>query len=361
MNQTRQSDIYSKVVLSKEQINSIDAIYIDNYGEKVPDIWHRYYTSFSGNFDKFYFPDLLYIPEFEYFMNYEQWYTPVLNDKAMIAVLAKGVGIYSPKLLLSCSSGVFRDGEYRLIPKENIHEYLKKVGEGRELFCKPSIDSNSGVGCFVVKFRKGYDEISGKSLDSIIDEISKNYIVQERMLCHSSLANLHEESVNTFRVMTYRWKDEIRVLPVTLRIGRNGACVDNGHAGGIFIAVDNDGRLHSEAYSLSYEKYNAHPDSNIRFATYQIPNVEKIIDTAVRMHMLVPQIGCVNWDLTLDEGANPVLIEANVVGASIWLPQISHGRGIFGSDTPEILRYLRYMRTVEPDKIEQYRFGYNFE
>ena len=49
-----------------------------------------------------------------------------------------------------------------------------------------------------------------------------------------------------------------------------------------------------------------------------------MIETAERMHRSIPQLGVVNWDFTLDEDGTPLLIEANVLGGSIWLFEIAY-------------------------------------
>ena len=87
---TRRTDIYSTIKLSDKQMREIDDLYMDNYGEKIPYTWHKHFTAFTGNFDKYYFPELLYIPEFEHFMNYRNGFVKVLNDKNFIDLVAHG-------------------------------------------------------------------------------------------------------------------------------------------------------------------------------------------------------------------------------------------------------------------------------
>ena len=107
----RRVEIYSKINLSKEQKNAIDELFINNYGKKLPHIWHRHYTAFTGKFDVNYFPELLYIPKFEYFMNSVKGYGKTFEDKNVLPLLAKAVGIKTPKMFLNCSSGTLRDSE----------------------------------------------------------------------------------------------------------------------------------------------------------------------------------------------------------------------------------------------------------
>lgn len=61
--------IINSVELSQDQIHETDEYFLEHYGRKVPLSWHRYYMAFSGKFDKRYFPELLYLPEYEWLAN----------------------------------------------------------------------------------------------------------------------------------------------------------------------------------------------------------------------------------------------------------------------------------------------------
>ena len=145
----RRVAIYSSVQLSKEQKAQIDNLYVSNYGCKIPYTWHRHYTAFTGKFDVNYFPELLYIPEFEHFLNYNQPYAKVLSDKNLLAYLAQAAQIHTPKVLLSCAEGLYRDEQNRMTDKHAFEQRFNNLGEA---FAKPSVDSSSGRGCFCLKY-----------------------------------------------------------------------------------------------------------------------------------------------------------------------------------------------------------------
>ena len=142
-----------------------------------------------------------------------------------------------------------------------------------------------------------------------------------------------------------------------MRIGKGGACVDNAHAGGIFIAVEDDGTLHEWATTEFNEKYTEHPDTHLVFAGYQIPLVKDVIAAAYRMHDVIPQVGAINWDFTINEGGKPVLIEANINGAGVWVFEMAYGRGVFGKDTAEILQWLSKVKKMSRKEREKHLFG----
>lgn len=141
-----------------------------------------------------------------------------------------------------------------------------------------------------------------------------------------------------------------------------GNYLDNGHAGGMFIAIDNDGTLHKTAFTEFKDEYEVHPDTGLKFDGYRIELYEKVLDTAIRMHEAIPQVGVVNWDFTIDENGEPLLIEANINdgkrAGSIWLSEMPHGRGPFGDNTKEVLRWLRMMKKLSKKERYKYQFGY---
>ena len=141
--------------------------------------------------------------------------------------------------------------------------------------------------------------------------------------------------------MTYVWDGEIQLAPVIMRIGRNGSFVDNAHAGGMFIAINPDGTLHKTAFTEFKDAFTEHPDTHLVFEGHQVENFDKVLEQARLIHAAVPQLGVVNWDFTIDQNEQPVLIEANTSAGSIWLFQMAWGCGVFGDNTVSVLEWLK--------------------
>ena len=259
-----------------------------------------------------------------------------------------------PRTFLSCTKGMLRDDEYRHLC---LNEALARLENAGELFCKPTVDTGSGRGCFVARFENGTDALSGESAGAVLERLGMDFVMQERLVCHESIRAIYPGSVNTFRLISYRWKDDILFFPSIMRIGRGGNHVDNAHAGGVFIAVDDDGTLHRQAFSEFRETFEQHPDTGLVYDGYRIPLFPEVKKTARRMHEIVPQLGVVNWDFTIDRAGEPVLIEANVAGGSVWLCEIAHGRGAFGENIAEVLRWLRLMKHTKNSERPRYAFG----
>lgn len=350
----RRVPIWSSVTLTKEQENAIDKLYLENYGEKIPHIWHRHFTAFTGNFDANYFPELLFIPEFEYYMNINKAYMNAFYDKNVLPFFAECVNVTMPKCLLFANRGVYCDPNRRIISKEQAVSVLSGLGE---VFVKPSVDSSSGRGCVLLDMQNGVDRISDMNAEAVLESLGENFVVQERLSCHESIANIYDKSVNTFRIITYRWKDQICHMPAIMRIGQGGSYLDNAHAGGMFIAIDDDGTLHDTAFTEFKKEFKEHPDTHLKFAGYKIPLFPEVLKAAYRMHEAIPQIGCINWDFTLNKEGTPVLIEANMKDGSIWLAEMAHGRGPFGERTSEVLRWIKTMKQLPTDEYHKHAFG----
>ena len=350
----RRVSITDSVQLSKEQKKEIDVFYKKNYGAKIPYTWHQHYTAFTGKFDVKYFPELLYIPEFEHFINLWPSYNTVFSDKNILPLLCNPAKVKYPNNLFSSVRGALRDGDGRSISHKQLMDGLNSIGE---VFIKKTIDSSSGRGCFLANLVDGVDTKSGESLNDIISSLGSDFVVQERIKCHNTISSLYPNSVNTFRVMTYRWHDSIVVVPATMRIGRGGSYLDNIHSGGMCIAIDDDGKLHEAAYTEFGESYTKHPDSQVVFKDWVIEGFSEVLDSAKRLHETLPQVGCVHWDFTIDAIGNPLLIEANMSGTSIQLIQRPRGCGAFGDNTAEILQWMRVMKHTKIEKRNEIAFG----
>lgn len=328
----RRQKIIKNINLTDQEKKKIDEFYLKNYGRKIPYDWHRLYKSYTGKFDEKYFPELLFLPYFERVMNPKS-YTDTFEDKAIVGMLTEKTDVIYPKVFVSSVKNIIRDENNNIISFE---EALKKIMELKKdkLFLKPAVDSCSGEGCRVL------DLVKKDELKNILLEYQGNFLIQDCIENHEKLRKLHPESVNAFRVITYIWNGKINHCPVILKIGQGKSNVDNAHAGGMFVGVSDDGRLCKEGFTEFENRYMKHPDTGIVFEGYQIPNVDKMIKDAKKMHSKVPQLGIISWDLTIGKNGETILIESNIRGGSIWFIQMAHGCGMFEENTESILKFL---------------------
>lgn len=334
--------------LTPDQKREIDDFYLTNYGRKIPYDWHRYYAAHSGVFDVRYFPEILFHGYFERFMNPEDAYNQVLSDKNFLPYVAQAAGVPVPRTVVSFSKGLYRDGQGGLLCREDALDILKNCGK---LFCKPSRGSCGGHGCFCMDF--GETEDAGAALERLGGE----FVIQELLDCAPSIKRLYPGAVNTFRVVSYRWKETFYTMPSVMRTGRGGSIVDNASSGGMFVSISDDGVLQGKAVTIDNQKFTEHPDTHVAFDGYRIEGFEKVREAAVRMHTMLPAVGVIGWDFTLDDKGRPLLVEANIMRVIYYFCQMASGVPAFGERTAEVLQWIRKMKQVPYDQRRDHAFG----
>lgn len=334
--------IYKKVKWTKEQKKQFDDFWKINYGKKISSKWHRLYEAMNGVFNVQYFPEKLSTTKLEFLKN-DFYYCSIYEDKNLNDILFNNriKNVRTPRTYFSCASGICYDGNNCLISKEDLTKKLSGIGEA---VIKPATNSCSGKNIKIVNFINGINVKDGEKVENVLKCYGKDFIIQEKVKAHNDLKTIYPNSINTFRVITYILNNEIKTAPVVLRIGSGGGEVDNIHAGGIAVVVDNDGEIKTCAYKLGYgdmvKKYEKHPDTGVQFAGYKIPLVKEIVKAAKELHKFIKHVGLISWDLTLNDDGEVVVIEANYQNHSVWFPQIIFGQPIFGQDTARILQSL---------------------
>lgn len=334
----RRQKIAGSFTLTPEQKEKTDRFYIKNYGKKIPYDWHRYYASYTGNFDEKYIPELIFIPEIERRFVPDD-YARVFSNKNILPVLVSGIDhVRTADIILSCEGGIFRNSKMEFISKAEAERILYNIGNA---FIKPSRDSNSGKGCAVINIQNGIDRNSGRSAAEILNGQGKYFNIQELLVNCKSIRDLHPESINTMRITTYLWKNKIYHFPLLLRIAQGESKLDNAHTGGMFIGVSDEGKLRDCAFTEFQDRYYAHPDTKIKFDGYEIKETPKMIEAVEKLHQRIPQIGMISWDVTVDDKGSVVIVEINLQGQTIWMSQMSNGKGAFGENTADILKWIR--------------------
>ena len=320
--------IWENYIISPADLEKIHQI----YGPNADTRWHKYFASFSGKMDPYYVPEILFSTNMEWNLNPYKL-CKELEDKSLLETLFGSVQyLRIPKTVICKTYGTYVGEKGDIINESDVVPLVENyfLSKGKAIL-KPTRDTSSGRG--VVLLNKD-------NYRSYLSAQTDNYIVQEVVVNQDDIRNLNSSSLNTIRVMTYICNSRICTAPLLLRIGVGDSIVDNAHAGGIFVGVQNDGYLCPMAFSEYGDKCYCHPTSNIIYEGYRIAGIDRILNAAVNCHKCLPQLGMVSWDFTLDEKETVTLIEANLFGHSIWLPQIAHGKGIFEDNTIEMLKKL---------------------
>lgn len=271
-------------------------------------------------------------------------YRPFYQDKNSFDIIL-GVGA-TPKTLLRSMDGIFLDKDYRKVEilNQTLEDILKSE---KKVFLKPSVDSSSGKG--VVGFEKGLDGIfySIDSYQILNSEYllkyqldNPDFILQRALTQHPKIALFNPSSVNTIRIATYRSvvDNKTHFLRAIIRIGKIGSFVDNAHAGGLFVGIDDKGKLGKYACDQYGNRYDEFNGINFRTNDYYIPNFSRIINFAEEIASKVLHARLLAQDICLEENGNPKIVEFNIRAFSAWLFQFTSGTA-FGDYTQEIIDY----------------------
>ena len=128
---------------------------------------------------------------------------------------------------------------------------------------------------------------------------------------HPDMAALAPASVNTLRIMTVCYDNQPEILYACARIGSGTASVDNFHAGGMGVAIDEKtGRLRGQAVNKDEAYFDCHPVTGIRFDGYQIPFWKEAREACLKGACVNQKIHCVGWDVAITPDG-PAFIEGN--------------------------------------------------
>ena len=129
---------------------------------------------------------------------------------------------------------------------------------------------------------------------------------------------------------------EVIIIYAVVRIGRKNQIVDNQCAGGISTAISKEGKLGKFAFGGFSTDNILETDSGVMLEDYQIPSYDRAIEMIKRMHMRLPYLNILGWDVAIEENGNPILIEINT---NPGLSQSAFKSGM-GEYTERIIREL---------------------
>ena len=314
--------------------------------------WHQKYDilsfwkSFSKNTERLYnisqytvynkyinegFEIIDYIPDDFYYCYADTYFTNYhtsikIDDKNMYDLYFHDINM--PKCVLRKINGALMTYNYDIIDLQDAVDLCMKYDR---IVIKQSLNSDGGKGvkfiddCFLQK----------ENLITIIEN-NDNFIVQEFIEQHSVLAEFNPESINTIRIMTLFFDGKVIVLSSVLRMGVNGAKVDNASSGGIVCGINNDGSLKHVAFDANANIYNKHPQGK-EFSGVSIPSFGSCVEIAKKMALrFINYTRLISWDFSVDTRGIPILVEANFTGGQLDFHQLCNGP-IWGSKTREIL------------------------
>ena len=211
---------------------------------------------------------------------------------------------YNKSLFLQrYSSNVHR--KWLVAREASFEQFLEMVGSF-DCIAKP-IDGTLGNGIF--KIKRGHPT-NGRMLYD--DCVKKNILVEECVVGCDELEAFHPASLNTIRVVTISNEEKDVVFGAFLRMGNNGRCVDNAHAGGIFAQINvESGIVESDGVTTGGMNFSTHPYSGILIKGFKIPRWEEIKNVCVKAAKVMPGTYFVGWDVCILQDGQIELIEAN--------------------------------------------------
>lgn len=234
------------------------------------------------------------------------------------------------------------NAEYKLAEKE-LSEY---IGEAENLILKPTVGSCSGRG--IIKFvKKGNAFVStdGKTTLSkaFLESYHENFCLQEAVYQHDFMNKLCPTSVNTIRLCLYRSvkNEKPKVTASIIRIGKNGAFVDNACAGGMFIGVNvATGEMGKFVIDHFGNKKNVWNNIDFSQNTFIVPNWQEVIAFAEYVGNRIHHHRLIALDIALNKDGKPILIEYNIDWFSFWLYEYTN-QEVFGEYLDEIIDYCK--------------------
>lgn len=317
--------------IQKKEIMDFWQPYLFNkYAKKSFDIrWFDVYnkTNVFGFDLKNYIPDGYYYRIVDPFFS-DVAKSKVIDDKNMYDLYFHDVP--QPLTIGRKINDEFLDEEYRLISEETL---LNKCEERGRVIIKVSVNSEAGAGIYVWDEKKSNRD----ELRNIIAK-EKNIVVQEFIRQHELLASFCDSCVNTLRLITLLFENEVHVVSAVVIMGGKDAKTNHLHSGGIVCGIKSNGQLLDTAFDGKLNKYETHPNG-VAFSSVTIPNYDKCVSLVKK---LAPRFAGVSkfigWDLTIDEKGDPLLIEANLNYAGSV--QIAAGP-VFGDMTKQVLDYIK--------------------
>lgn len=303
------------------------------YGVKPKRIYYTLLCDGKDAYDPRFIPDPIWFQKIVPYFNCKP-FAQAYSDKCLYSKLLPEVK--KPDTVVKNMGGLFyRGDEDRLIPREEAERIL---AEEAHLILKPALGTK-GAG---ILFYDRDDEKS-RRIPALLDAMGSNYVVQRIVKQHPDLARLNPGTLNTLRVISFRFKGEVSILSAQLRIGGAGARVDNVSAGGSACAVKPDGWLQEKSVTRK-STWTDETANGVKLSTIRVPNYEAVVETIKRLHDQLPYFNIVGWDFAVGEDGTPIMVEFNTQPGQ---NQIGGRVPTFGDRTDEVLEDVFIKKTLK--------------
>lgn len=196
---------------------------------------------------------------------------------------------------------------------KTVDDFIKNLKEGKYI-CK-SIIGLGGHSVYLLTVRRGKVLVNNGSLT--LKELyditeSENYMIQEYVYQHDDIAKLNPTTLNTIRIISTRFSEEVNILAAMIRIGvGKDSVVDNASSGGTFVGIDVEtGKLREYGYYHKGKRQEKHPTTKVVYKDLQLPYWKEVIELIKTVHPFLYGLNSIGWDIAItNEG--PKIIEIN--------------------------------------------------
>lgn len=322
--------------LTGQEKSDVDS-YWRQYGIRFSDYtWFQMYYGVTGIHDPRFLPNpvagyMLY----PYYNDQEKiagW-----DDKNLYQDMVPQVRF--PKALCHCVRGRLYDGQWNYYDRDEgglrrLAEHILDGHTGRDAIMKITSRTYAGKGVRKVPFAS-VPEIE----KALLSAATTDFIVQQTIEQHPFFAQFNASSVNIIRITSWRYKDEIRLFPASLRYGIEGVFTDVAFRNGQEIlnlcGITAEGALSGHFVTLD-GCVSPPPQLSIR----QCPNYRLMTDGIISAHSHIMPFDLIGWDFTFDADGMPVCIEYNVVWPGTIIYQYANGP-FAAEHTDDLLAFLR--------------------
>ncbi len=291
--------------------------------------YYKFYNGFNAKFVSHYF----YLPLISHRLN-NYHYTKFLEHKSLLGNIL-GKTIKFPKNVICTIDKEFYDGQMKQI---SLPEAVKLCLPYKSLIVKNSLENGGGRSLIKMNLT-GNIKIDAVALEKEFSSRKVDFVAQELVEQHSSMARFNPTSINTFRITTLYLNGVFSVLSIILRFGKKDMHVDNWGSGGILVGVQNNGQLNEFGWDIKMNKFNEYNGIVFKDTVIeQIPDLLRRVEKAHKEEFQLSKL--IGWDICIDKNNEPTAIEVNSSQPGIFGEQLCTGP-IFGDRTQEVIDYLK--------------------
>lgn len=281
--------------LTENSIRECDNYAMEILGHKKYAPWLYVYSAISGQFKEGWIPDNFYgsqvVPNINGHYGTCASLKP-LNAKFFHTKEFPDIG--------SFVNGLFLDTNYQAYSEKSFIKHLFRNCD-RIVFKTDKSLKGKGIHFF------NPNSFSAEYVKSLGNGVFQSFVEQ-----HSLFDEFAPESVATIRLTTVVNDDgEVSVRGSHLRLGTESDTHVKSATEVRVPITPGTGELDKAGYLPSYLTIYSHPTSQKSFDNVTIPNFKKCVATVNRLHLKVPFVRCIGWDVTLDKEGEVVILEWN--------------------------------------------------